>query len=323
MAAMTSPKTRSFALSVAATAAAVVLAGCGDDPSDAAEDSGTARDSSSPSTPTQEPSTTDPAPSRSGDSGAPTDLTTVPVYFVGDGPSGPGGSRGPLLFREFRQVPADNPLAEAAALLTAGDALDPDYRTLFPGGDVIEGVAYDDVTGAVTVLVKDDRWAELPSGMSKAEGRLAVQSLVYTLQGVSQARVPVRVLRGEGGPAVPLFGIETRNGVEAAPPIDVLNLVNVTAPEEGATVSGSFTASGVGSSFEATIPWEIRQGDQVVEQGFTTAEGWGEKLYPWEAEVDVSKLAPGEYTFAALTDDATGGTEGFGAYEDTKTVIVE
>jgi hypothetical protein len=319
---MTSPRTRSLALTVAAAAAAVALTGCGEDSSDAA-DPGTDRAASTPSTPTSEPSTTDPAPSASSDSGGPVDRTTVPVYFVGDGPSGKGGSRGPLLFREFRQVEGDDPLAEAAALLTAGDALDPDYRTLFPAGDVIEGVAHDDVAGVVNVIVKDDSWAARPAGMSKSDARIAVQSLVYTLQGVSQARVPVTVLLHDGGPAVPLFGIDTTGGVTEAPQIDVLNQVSVTAPEEGARVSGTFTASGVGSSFEATIPWEIRQGDTVVQQGFTTAEGWGEKLYPWEAEVDVSKLAPGEYTFAALTDDPSGGAEGFGPSEDTKTITVE
>ncbi len=119
-----------------------------------------------------------------------------------------------------------------------------------------------------------------------------------------------------------MLGIDTSAGIKAAPQLDVLNLVNVTTPEEGATVSGSFTATGVASSFEATVPWEIRQGDQVVKKGFSTAEGWLDKLYPWEAEVDVSDLAPGEYTFVAMTDDPSGG-EGFGPSEDSKTITVE
>ena len=37
----------------------------------------------------------------------PTDMVTVPVYFVGDTP------QGPRLYREFRKVEADNPLEEA------------------------------------------------------------------------------------------------------------------------------------------------------------------------------------------------------------------
>ena len=99
--------------------------------------------------------------------------------------------------------------------------------------------------------------------------------------------------------------------------------MNVTTPEEGATVSGSFTAEGVGSSFEATVPWEVRDesGTAVVE-GFTTAEGFIDKLYPWTAEVDVSGLAPGTYTFVAMTDDPSDG-EGAGPTEDTKTIVVQ
>ncbi len=103
----------------------------------------------------------------------------------------------------------------------------------------------------------------------------------------------------------------------------MLNLVSVTTPEEGATVSGTFTATGVASSFEATVPWEIRQGDEVVKTGFSTAEGWMEKLYPWTTEVDVSDLPPGDYTFVALTDDPSGGAEGHGPSEDTKSITVE
>ena len=50
--------------------------------------------------------------------------------------------------------------------------------------------------------------------------------------------------------------------------------------------------------------------------------GWIERLYPWEVEVDVSGLPFGHYTFVALTDDPSGGTEGFGPASDTRTIIV-
>ena len=52
----------------------------------------------------------------------------MPVYFAGDTP------QGTRLYREFRQVEADNPFEEAVALMVAGDALDPDYTTLWPSG---------------------------------------------------------------------------------------------------------------------------------------------------------------------------------------------
>jgi hypothetical protein len=315
MDAMTSPRARALALTVAATAAALVLAGCGDDPSGEADDPTASDDDSTSSSPSDAPSTTDPAPSESSDSGTP-ETVTVPIYFVGDGP------RGPVLYREFRAVEGDNPMEEAVALLLAGDAQDPDYRSPVPGGGQVEGVSFDGIgaDGSLQVVLADDSLVQRPDGMSKQDAELALQSVVYTLQGVAQARAKVVVVLD--GEPTDFLGIDTSAGVHDAPQLDVLNLVSVTSPEEGATVSGSFTASGVGSSFEATIPWEIRQGDQVVQKGFATAEGWMDKLYPWKTEVDVSKLAPGGYVFAAMTDDPSGG-EGFGPSEDTKTITVE
>ena len=55
--------------------------------------------------------------------------------------------------------------------------------------------------------------------------------------------------------------------VANAPQNDVLALVNVTAARGGRRPSAArFTASGVANSFEATVPWEIRQGDKVVKR---------------------------------------------------------
>jgi hypothetical protein len=294
-----------FPTLLAAGALALALAGCGDDPEPVADDPGS--EETSEGTPADEPT----EPTSPAETGGSAEMTTVPVYFVGETP------QGPRLFREFRKVEADNPLAEAAALMTAGDAVDADYRTLYPGGSFAD-VQYAD--GAFVVEVKDDGWKTPAPGMSKSEAKLAIQQLVYTLQGVQQERAPVVVQLG--GSATPLFGIDTSAGVKEAKQLDVLGLVNVTTPEEGQEVSGKFTAEGVASSFEATVPWQIRQGEAVVKEGFATAGGWVDKLYPWQTEVDVSGLEPGEYTFVAMTDDPSGG-EGPGPTEDTKTIIVK
>ena len=232
----------------------------------------------------------------------------VPVYFVGDTP------QGPRLFREFRAVPADNPLMEATALMLAGDTLDPDYRTLWPQVEISDVSATD---GVLLVQIPSDGFTERPDGMSRKAANLALQQLVFTLQGVQQERAPIVIKRG--GSDFRLFGLPSDTQFEAADPIDVLGLVNITAPEQGAVVSGdTLEASGVGSSFEANLLWEIRQGDQVVLDGFATAEGWMDKLYPWETSIDVSGLEPGDYTFVARTDDPSGGAEGSGPHEDTK-----
>ena len=303
---------RSLSRSSAALAlSAGLLVGCSDDPEPTAADPNVGSDASS--------SPTEPVASSPSDVPSPTETSTPrtkaqPVYFVGDTP------QGPRLFREFRAIEDDNPLEEAVALLGAGDTLDPDYYTLLPPLDV-KMIGLDEERDVIVVYLEDDAVTSDKS-LTPAQGRLAVQSLVYTLQGVSQTRDPVEVVAGPDNTPVTILGVDTSNGVRARPQLDVLGLVNVTSPEEGATVSGTFSISGVASSFEANVPWQVRKGDEVVLDGFTTASNWIDKLYPWRDEVDVSGLEPGTYTFAALTDDPSDG-EGAGPTEDTKTITVE
>ncbi len=308
-------------LAGAATAALAlgVLAGCGDDGSDRADDpapaSGTSSASASPTGPSEP---TEPSDDASGSVGAEPDpgtTSTVPVYYVGDTPMGP------RLYREFRRVSGD-PALGAADMVAAGVPADPDYRAAFPVDGSFSSVRLDEEAGLILAQVPDDRWADRPADMSRKQARLAVQALVYTVQGALQSRAPVQVVGEPGGPAVPLFGIDTEGGVANADQLDVLSLVSITSPESDAEVPATFTASGVASSFEATVPWEVRDASgAVVLDGFATAEGWMDRLYPWQSEVDVSGLAPGEYTFAALTDDPSGG-EGPGPFEDTKVIRV-
>ena len=265
----------------------------------------TSGSTSEPTTPAESP--TESPSDGTGEPGA----VAAPIYFVGDTPLGS------KLYREFRQVGSDNPMEEALALLVTGDALDPDYGTLLSGLVVTSVSDNDDMI--VVDLGADSRTAD--KSVSPDDGALAVQSLVYTLQGVSQTSDPVQVT--VGGVPTPLFGQPTDTGVDAADQLDVLALVSITTPESDAAVSGTFTADGVASSFEATVPWQVRdESGEVVLDGFSTADGWVDKLYPWSSVVDVSSLDPGTYTFAALTDDPSGG-EGPGPFEDTKTITVE
>lgn len=307
------PTKHRWLVAAAALTLAVALAGCGDD-EPTAQDPGGDETSSAAGTPSTDPTEPTGEPTAGASETSAPEMVTVPVYFTGETP------HGPRLFREFRQVEADNPFEEAVALMIAGDALDPDYGTLWPSSGGFESVTFSEGAGAIVVQARDDGWNTPVDGMSKQDAELAVQQLVYTVQGIQQARVPVLVQLGAD--PVPLFGIDTEGGLKAAKQLDVLAFMNVTTPAEGATVSGTFTAEGVGSSFEATVGWQVRDGaGTAVLEGFTTAEGWIDKLYPWTAEVDVSGLAPGTYTFVAMTDDPSDG-EGFGPTEDTKTIVV-
>ncbi len=100
-------------------------------------------------------------------------------------------------------------------------------------------------------------------------------------------------------------------------------LIVLAEPAEGAEVSGSFTASGKANSPEANVLWEIQDdAGEVVLDGYVTAEGWMDKLYPWSTQVDVSSLEPGSYVFVAMTDDLSGG-EGKPAEQVGAAIVVE
>lgn len=241
-----------------------------------------------------------------------TDLT-VAAYYLGDGP------RGPRLFREFDVVSAEDQLAGALARLQATPA-DPDYRTPWPQG-AFAGASF--AGDLVTVNLTDASLHDRPAGMSSDEADLAIQQVVYTMQAAVQARAAVE-FKLDGNPIDQVLGVPTSEPLAEAPQTDVLSLMSITSPAEGDEVSGSFTANGVGSSFEANVQWQIKEGDTVVKSGFTTAEGWGDKLYPWTTEaIDVSDLTPGDYTFVAMTDDPSGGAEGNGPDVDTRSITVE
>jgi hypothetical protein len=240
------------------------------------------------------------------------------IYYVGDTP------QGPRLYREFRRVRVNvivapiHPAVDKA--LTAPE--DPDYRTPWPAGTTSDQTRWDKGTPVIVSLTNGSTdLRRRPLGMSAEEAQAAVQQLVYTVQATVQNREPVR-FQIDTKDTGTLLGVDVSAPVPAQPQLDVLALVNITEPAEGAVVRGSFTAHGVASSFEANVPWQITKDGTVVKQGYSTADGWTDKLYPWQSDpIDVSGLAPGSYTFEAMTDDPSNG-EGSGPQTDTRTIVV-
>lgn len=220
----------------------------------------------------------------------------VPAYFLGD------TERGARLFREFDEVPGFDPLQVALERIQR-PASDPDYRTSWTPGSFESATQGD---GTIDV--------EVGIGSVEAASELSLQQVVYTLQGALQRPdLPVRFLH-DG---------EVLATVDALPQTEVLNLMSISDPSEGSSYSGSFTARGRASSFEGAVLWELRARDgDLAADGFATASGAGDQLYPWETEVDLSGLPPGRYVFVARTDDPSGGTEGFGPASDTRLITV-
>lgn len=213
------------------------------------------------------------------------DTFLVPAYFLGD------TDRGERLFREFDEATGDDAL-QAALDRIERPAADPDYRTPWTTGSFGDVMLMD---GVIHVEVGD----------ASLDDALAVQQVVYTLQGVAQERLPVR------------FGDTT---YEASPQSEVLSDVSISDPVEGAAYHGFLIARGRAWSFEATVPWAIRDdAGEVVLEGFAMART-SDRMSAWETRIDLSDLPLGFYTFEARTDDPT--TEGPGPDLDTRTIIV-
>ncbi|MFT4263795.1 MAG: Gmad2 immunoglobulin-like domain-containing protein [Nocardioides sp.] len=91
-------------------------------------------------------------------------------------------------------------------------------------------------------------------------------------------------------------------------------LITLDTPTAGAIVSGSFDVSGTANSPEANVPWKLADATgATVKEGYFTAEGWMDKLYPYAGTVDVSDVTPGEYTFQVRVDDEADGDEAAGS----------
>lgn len=297
------------ALAAAAAVTAVAVLGPGTTPTSAP---GPAEQPSATPTPSTSP-TTDPSPTPTTPPVAET--VTAAVYYVGDTP------RGPRLYREFRALPGDGsvPLAPAVRAAVEGDPDDPDYRSPWAGtGATLVGATGD--AELVTVDLAGDLRLR-PGGLDPAEAALAVEQVVRTAQAAVGSAAPVQLLL-DGQRTDQLLGVPVAEPLAQGEDLDVLALVSISDPAEGEQVEGTFTARGRASSFEATVPWEVRDDTgAVVLDGFSTAEGWMERLYPWEAEVDVSDLEPGRYTFVAMTSDPSDGESG-GPMTDTRTIVV-
>jgi hypothetical protein len=307
-----------YALSGALLAAAVIaavfllvgnpLAGPDDADTPVAGDTGTGRDKP------DKPSKDDPSPAPTQDPTAEATEDVGAVYYVGITPGGP------KLYREFQRASGVDDLSRALALLQRAP-LDPDYMPTWPEGSLADA-SYDGDVIRVSITSPDYR--ETPQGLDQSIAQAAVESVVYTLQGAVQDRAAVQFML-DGNPVDQVFGVPTSEPLANGGLLETLNHVSITEPVQASTHSGELTISGVGNSFEANLTWELVSSDgETVRDGFATAEGWmEEKLFPWEAKVDLSGLEPGTYTLLVQTDDPSGGAEGNGPDVDTKDFTVE
>lgn len=100
-------------------------------------------------------------------------------------------------------------------------------------------------------------------------------------------------------------------------------VLTLSQPYDGAHVKLSFTVAGSSNSDEANTPWSLTNPTthKVVRQGFFTATGWGDKLYPYRGGVSVAGLPAGRYTFTVRVDDPSDG-EGKPVPQVHRTLVV-
>jgi hypothetical protein len=237
------------------------------------------------------------------------------VYYLGSTP------QGDRLFREFRDGPGPQMTPAAAVMMIQDLPNDPDYRSLwhenaFSDAQVVDGV--------IDVEVPDPGGLnDRLSNISPVEAELSVQQVIYTVQAAVQEELPVQFTH-DGSPIAEVAGVPTSEPLVRGPELDVLALASISDPSDRRVVEGSFSANGVASSFEGNVPWTLLAADGgVVRSGSAHTYGYVDRLYPWATgRIDVSDLAPGDYTFVVATDDPSDG-EGPGPTKDTRTIIIK
>jgi spore germination protein GerM len=233
----------------------------------------------------------------------------VPVYYVGD------TAAGPRLFAETHRVTetTEPDLQVAVQESLTGSPLDPDYVSSFRELGVTAIASTND--GTVTIDLSEP--VNRPRGMNAESARMALQSLVWTADAAASATGPVRFTVA-GAPAARVLGIDTSAPVERAGADSVLSTVSISSPTEGATVPTRFEVTGQAATFEANVVWELKRGDNVVRNGFTTAQECC-TLAPYAFTVTAP---PGDYTLVVHDTDESDG-EGIGTSQDTKDLTVE
>ncbi len=301
-------------LLVAATVAGIALAGgvwSGDD-------------GASPAAPVVSPSGEATTATSDGDEPDPTpesepveqpgvDAGPLPVYYVGDTPTGP------RLFREFRaSTVTGDALGLAVDMAVSVNPLDPDYYRPWPEG-VEASATFDEDADLITIDLSSNG-ADLrgrPSGVSGVEGGMALEQLMYTAQAVVQARPPVRFLIN-GSPADKVLGVATAEPLAVGDPMQVQAPVWVISPQEGKRTDGRVRVEGRGAFFEANVSWQVLRDGSPVREGFTTAEECC-TLSPFSFTLPA--LPPGDYVLRVYDADVSGG-EGSGEQEDTKSFSI-
>ncbi len=257
----------------------------------------------------QQGGTDDPAVTQTETESDPGRTVQAQVYYVGSTPAGP------RLFAETHRVEGatTSDLDVAVQESLAAPALDPDYAVFPPDEDLVVR------TSPSPAVITVDLSAALPrpAEMDAEEAQMTLQAVVWTVHAATGSEAPVRFTVGDQATAE-VLGVDTTQPLQRAGADSALATVSINTPTQGATVPTTFEVKGQAATFEANVVWELKQGDKVVRNGFTTAAECC-TLAPYSFSVTAT---PGEYTLVVHDTDESDG-EGIGTSEDTKQVTVQ
>lgn len=247
------------------------------------------------------PSASSALPSRTAGS----DTEARAVYWLG----ATEDPRGPRLYREFVRRPStQDAVRDAVEAMLSSDPQDPDYTSLWADGTTVRDVRREGTTAVVDL----SREATTNGGGSAFE-EMTLQQLVHTVTAAEPALTAVRLLV-EGEPVETLWG-----SADASEPLVRAPSYEVLGPVWLDVVDGSVLTDGFGGTatvFEATVSWQLRQGPELVEEGFATATEGAPGRGEWTAKADVP---PGDYELWAYESSAEDGRM---TWLDTKRVTV-
>lgn len=266
-----------------------------------------------------QPSTPSPSAASTTPSGSPTSTTPIstggtaaavltralPVYRLG--PRTPGSSE-LRLFREFVAAKVQTPVTEGDLARTAiALALSP-----APEGSGYLSAWHDVTVGAVTVRPTGITVALSRglTGVDSATAKLAVQQLVWTAQAaVARGRLPVDFQLGIGtdvAPGLPAAAsYTTPTGLDQFAEIAT---IWIDAPERDTSFPSGATVkvSGVASTFEATVGWQLLRNGTAAATGVTTASVAAPERGTYSFQLRT--LGPGDYVLRVFEASAKDGS---------------
>ncbi|MGW5238226.1 Gmad2 immunoglobulin-like domain-containing protein [Monashia sp. NPDC004114] len=239
-----------------------------------------------------------------------TATVSLPVYYVG--PVAPGSDQR-RLFREF--VPVEMPKSatpEDKALAALRHAFGP--PNLLPSSPPYDSPWAASVPLAVSVA-DGQITVKLSTGLGQTPtggGALAVQQIVWTVQAaLAQGALPVRITvphDADLAPGLPSTAVYNR-------PTDQIEVLTVVAPVwidqpyRGQVLKAGrpLDVSGLASTFEANVQWQLLKSGTEVESGFTTADAGAPARGKYSFSTNTA-LDPGSYVIRVYESSAKDGS---------------